>query len=326
MTDNLLTLDEPQADAPSLGGKPMFPAVFVLDNHRACNAACRMCPTQQQPIVDGEMPDEVFDAFVGQIGPRAAEIQQVLIGVHGEPLLDKKLESRVAKLVALGVRNVSINTNGSALTADRARKLVVAGTHDITIALDGHTAATFEAVRIGLKFDTVVRNAEQCLAIRNELGSSMRITLRLIIQSTNKHEIAAWSDHWRAKINATLDTLQVLPIHNWAYQKTLASGAGTTPCSSVFNAMVVSHDGTIPLCCLDHEPIYRLGNILDEPIETIFNGSRFKDIRDIHTSGKRNEMTLCNTCDRPETRALVEADDDFLKERERSFIWIRPTE
>jgi MoaA/NifB/PqqE/SkfB family radical SAM enzyme len=101
------------------------------------------------------------------------------------------------------------------LTPERARKMVEAGTRSIAISVDGFTPETYEATRIGLKYKTVVGNVENLVRVRDELGASMNITLRMIIQTTNAHEVAAWHAYWKERVNPQLDTFHFQPVHNW---------------------------------------------------------------------------------------------------------------
>ena len=114
-----------------------FPDFVTLDNHRACNARCRMCPTQNIPLEAGRMDDALFETICEQLQCFVHRIRRVQFGVHGEPLLDRSLEQRVARIKALGVNVIGVVTNGSALTAKRARRLLEAGVTYFILALDG---------------------------------------------------------------------------------------------------------------------------------------------------------------------------------------------
>src|SRR5215471_11024776 len=95
------------APYPSQRGEDIrYPSSITVDNHRACNALCRMCPTQNVSLTSGLMSDEVFDMLARQLSEFATKLFFVQFGVHGEPLLDKGLESRIRRLVDSGVPRV----------------------------------------------------------------------------------------------------------------------------------------------------------------------------------------------------------------------------
>jgi cyclic pyranopterin phosphate synthase len=65
----------------------------------------------------------------------------------GEPLVRRQIEKLVQMLAAVsGVEDLSLTTNGSALTKEKARMLKEAGLHRITISLDALDDATFMAM------------------------------------------------------------------------------------------------------------------------------------------------------------------------------------
>lgn len=65
----------------------------------------------------------------------------------GEPLVRNDLEELIRKLAAIeGVQDMSLTTNGSLLTAHKARKLYQAGLRRITVSLDALDDKTFTAM------------------------------------------------------------------------------------------------------------------------------------------------------------------------------------
>ena len=301
----------------------IHPSVITIDNHRSCNASCRMCPTQPFDVGSGAMTEAVFATLLTQIADFKDSVQFITFGVHGEPLLDKHLERRIAGLREIGIEDIRMNTNGSALTAERARTLIQAGTKSIAISVDGFTPESYEATRIGLKYQTVVGNVENLLHIRDELDAPMNVTLRMIIQTTNAHEVEAWHSYWKERINPQLDSFHFQPVHNWAYETKRRRDFGTTPCTDVTGTVVVSHDGKIPLCCLDHERQYDFGNILSRHLLDIYNDVQWRKVRTAHKTMQRNTLKMCGTCAFPEERLNTAASAEAYDEIESAFAWAR---
>jgi cyclic pyranopterin phosphate synthase len=116
-----------------------------------CNFRCTYC-----------MPREVFGADFHFL-PRAdllsfEEIARLArlfaaAGVRklrltgGEPLLRRDLEKLVALLAAVpGIEDIALTTNGSLLTAAKARALAAAGLGRVTVSLDSLDDAVFQAM------------------------------------------------------------------------------------------------------------------------------------------------------------------------------------
>lgn len=65
----------------------------------------------------------------------------------GEPLVRKNIEQLVEMLAPIpGIRDISLTTNGSLLTADKAKRLKAAGLSRITVSLDALDDPTFKAM------------------------------------------------------------------------------------------------------------------------------------------------------------------------------------
>ncbi len=65
----------------------------------------------------------------------------------GEPLLRRNLESLIAQIAAVpGIEDIALTTNGSLLTADKARALAEAGLQRITVILDAIDDGVFKAI------------------------------------------------------------------------------------------------------------------------------------------------------------------------------------
>ncbi len=116
-----------------------------------CNFRCVYC-----------MPKEVFDKDYKFL-PRAQlltfeEIEQVVraaaqLGVSkiritgGEPLVRRDLEALISQIRQVpGITDISMTTNASLLTAERARSLRAAGLQRITVSLDAIDDETFKRV------------------------------------------------------------------------------------------------------------------------------------------------------------------------------------
>jgi cyclic pyranopterin phosphate synthase len=70
----------------------------------------------------------------------------------GEPLVRKDIEILIERLAAIkGIQDLSLTTNGSLLTADKAKKLYDAGLRRVTVSLDSLDGETFGSMN-GINF------------------------------------------------------------------------------------------------------------------------------------------------------------------------------
>ncbi|HEV7759459.1 MAG TPA: radical SAM protein [Acidimicrobiales bacterium] len=174
---------------PTVRRIPPLPRRLQVEITGACNLRCRMCLVRYRPRIDkveGAFPLERFVALLDEL----PDLEQVTLQGLGEPLLHPDL---VAMVEAAKHRRIEVgfNTNGTLLTASRAEALVASGVDWMHVSIDGATAATFEHIRDGARFDRVVRNLRRLLDTRHRLGSTTpRIQLNTVLMRSNVHELA----------------------------------------------------------------------------------------------------------------------------------------
>lgn len=84
----------------------------------ACNAKCVMCPTRmstrQKAIIDGAL----FHKIISELKEHSQHVEQVWLGMHGEPFVDVNFAEKVDLCRRYGLKTV-ISTNGSLVTPER---------------------------------------------------------------------------------------------------------------------------------------------------------------------------------------------------------------
>jgi len=138
-----------------------------------CNLACKMCPV----VLREEKPPAFmgFEVFCSLLEQFPAMKQLHLQGL-GEPLLHPRFFDMVRHAARRGIE-VSTNSNLTALSERRAEACVKSGLARLHVSLDAAEAAAYEYIRVGARFDKVLRNlgwlneAKQRLrASRPEIG------------------------------------------------------------------------------------------------------------------------------------------------------------
>ncbi len=149
---------------------PPLPSHLQVEITSACNLRCVMCLVRYRPPVNklaGAMRPELFHRLVGELpGLRRLTLQGL-----GEPLLSPYLPEMIATAVRRGI-TVGFNSNATLLTRRRAAELVASGVDWLHVSLDGAGPATYEAVREGASFDTVVANLAGLVREKRAAGSA----------------------------------------------------------------------------------------------------------------------------------------------------------
>ncbi len=156
-----------------------------------CNFRCVYCMPRQQfgaghaflprrDLLTYEEIARVAQAFV-DLGARKLRI------TGGEPLIRHELEHLVANLAAIpGVDDLSLTTNASLLTRDKARILKSAGLKRVTISLDALDDRTFMAINdVDFPVSKVLEGIENA-----ETAGLAPIKVNMVIKrGVNEHSI-----------------------------------------------------------------------------------------------------------------------------------------
>jgi radical SAM protein with 4Fe4S-binding SPASM domain len=170
-----------------------LPQSLQLEVTSACNLRCAMCLVRYRPPVnkiDGAMSWPLFAGIVEELpGVRTVTLQGL-----GEPLLSPHLLDMIQLLKDRGAR-VGFNTNGTLLRRNVAERLVDMNLDWLHVSLDGSTAQTFESIRDGAAFETVVRHLSGLVAAKKRAGKSTPwIRVVFVAMQRNVQELPALVD------------------------------------------------------------------------------------------------------------------------------------
>lgn len=173
--------------SPTLSGR--YVNVF-MDQNNKCNLRCRMCgfaDPRVEALAARDLPRPLFDAIAAQLFLHANYVQ---LSMFTEPFMTADFPDRLALIKQYGVPQSHIITNGTLLTARAAEKIVDAQIATVTISIDGGTKETYEQIRVGARFENVVRNVHLLRAVR-DAHDSARPAIRF------NHVLSPWNiDHF----------------------------------------------------------------------------------------------------------------------------------
>ena len=265
-----------------------FPDVVRIETTNACNAKCVICPHHKMARPVRRMDNRLFAQIIDECA--VGRPKEIHLHNFGEPLLDKALEGRIRYAKQRTSARVKIFSNGSLVTRERARAMIEAGLDEIKISMDGATREEFQRIRPPLKYDQVVQNIKDLVAVRNEMGAATRI--RFACCSTSDKESTMQS------LENLVDGFSFGKIHNWhGPEETIEVGGVRKPCSRLWRTFTVLADGNVALCCLDYDGQVILGR-LDEKtrIEKIWNNDAYQRVRRLHREARQAELSLCRYC------------------------------
>ncbi|MDB4933269.1 MAG: Neopullulanase [Labilithrix sp.] len=174
-----------------------LPSRFFFSITERCNLRCAHCITHAPELTKSgaarTMTPAVLDALRDHLG-----LGTYFAFVHGGESLTAPILFDVMRAIreARGAEPyvAHLLTNGLLLGARAAERLADAGVSSISVSLDGATAATNDAIRLGGRFDDVKANLEEVLAWRRCEAVDLRIGLSFVVLQQNLHELGAFVD------------------------------------------------------------------------------------------------------------------------------------
>lgn len=287
---------------------PLFPSVLQVQTINRCNAACEFCPypytvhLQEKRVMEDALYSKIVDECV-----READLRDFVPMSKNEPLLDVKMEQRVAEFKAKAQPHqmVELVTNGSGLTPTRAQRLMQAGVDLITVSLNASNEQTYNRVMLNLSWKQVMGNLE---ALSKMDLSRVNVYLRFVVDQTNRRELLAFRKRWghfnlfQFNVNNRAGTVRnyekmVMKYNEWLSRLRRIGGSRLYPvCPYVFSLMHILENGNVPMCSNDWGDREILGNLREQSIREIYNSPRMNEIRELMLQGRFEEIEACREC------------------------------
>jgi len=261
--------------APRLKIVTQFPTHLDIELTNRCNLQCTMC--RRDNTNTGIMSVDVFkNVFDGGIP------DSVKLNWRGEPLMHPDLWFCIEYAKTIGVGEVAINTNGQLITEQHITDFNNAGLDWLIISVDGVTKETYEGIRKGGSFQTLLNNL---VLVRKKFKGGIRI--QICPQDSNIGEI----EKWKEKFKPLADCLRVGKLH-------AMDGSISAPysCYHPWRRLTISWDGNIYPCPADYRGIFKLGSIESGSIKKAWHSDRMNYLRNMLSTYGRSAISPCSEC------------------------------
>lgn len=210
---------------------------------------------------------------------------------QGESLIDSRFLQFCEILEETGI-HFGFTTNATLLNQELVKSLLeFKFFSSINFSLDGVSKPTYESIRLGAKYETVVENIDYFLNATKSRKKPYK-SMTFVCQDANRHELEDFIRKWHPRISINVNTLcrNGRPVeYKWKPER--------RPCQDVFSYMAVLTNGKVAACCRDYEYAMDLGKLGESSLAEIWHGSRYNELRRAQANGDYEKFPLCQDCD-----------------------------
>jgi radical SAM protein with 4Fe4S-binding SPASM domain len=296
-----------------------------------CNFRCEYCvqclDSEQQRQIGFEkqqMPLDIFQKAVDDLGAFPARPEAMIFAGHGEPLTHPRIDEMIGCAKRRNAaKRVEIVTNGSLLTLELSDRLIQAGLDRLRVSLQGLSAEDYERVcAVKLDFGDFLSNL--AYFYRNKQHTDVFIKIMDI--ALRKPEDAAGFHEVFDPLCHTAAVEYLFPFIEQIDHSAMGGSLSHTKhgegqarhvhiCAMPFYMLVVLPNGDVTGCCSIEPPVI-YGNVKEANLFQMWNGeTRGRFLRMLIRS--RSENPVCAKCAVPDYGMQQ---GDYLDEyRERLF-------
>ncbi len=280
-----------------------FPLHVSFESTNNCNLRCVFCSrTMKQSkgllAKSREMPIDLFKRIIDEGAGKGLKAIKLNTG-DTEPLLVKDLPERIAYAKKAGVLEVMFNTNATLLNEEKARMILEGGLDKLLISFDSPVKEKYESIRVGAKYDEVVRNIKGFCNLKKQSGQVKPfVGIQMVKMKDNAGEVDVFLKMFR-------DIVDIVKVGDYYNQQELnpedfrtgkKERVNTFACSQLWQRMHVRVDGTVIPCCGDVTNNLALGNANTSDLESLWRGSQLNNYRRLHLEGKWDKIEACRKC------------------------------
>ena len=289
------------------------PLFVSVEPANICQLHCPACPVGLRNNVSTELRNtnrfisrEIWQRTLSEVAQTAWTIQFYF---QGEPLLHKDLPQMIAEAHEAGLYTI-VSTNAQAMTPQLAEALVNAGLNRIIISMDGLTDESYNAYRVGGNLEQCKNALRWLREAKDRLHGHTTIELQCLRLRTNEHEWQAFKKQYKAfgADRLVFKTAQLYDYSNGhplmptnpRYSRYIQGPDGryhrkpiSKACLRVWTGCVITTTGDVLPCCYDKAHAHAYGNIMHQPLKTIFSNDKANTF---HRAALTHQPQICQEC------------------------------
>lgn len=278
----------------------------VIEVNGGCNYKCGMCPQtsgrEQQFLKKMSLTE--FEDIVAQCAQYGLNV--VNLEGSGEPTLNRDLP-RYIEIVKKYNAKPFMYSNGFLMKGQFMKDCVDAGLALMRYSIIGYNPEVYSKWMAIDAMAEVRRNALLMQDYIKETNSDCIVASYHLITDNNQieYEIEQYKTNW---IDIVKCQAEIWKMHNWSgvYEVKFKRKGDRRTCGRPFapdlTVRAGGNDGhrlSVAPCCqtLGRDSEAVLGNLDDTSLEDVWNGDRYKWLRQMHAEKRFDEVSFCKDCD-----------------------------
>jgi MoaA/NifB/PqqE/SkfB family radical SAM enzyme len=163
-----------------------YPRYVEIEVTTVCNRRCTICEhTYWKDQEERHLTFKEFKHIVDQF----PNLTWTNLTGEGSSFLNKDYLKMIRYLKSKSVP-VFLVDHFDYMDEDTAKQLIEMGVEGVYISIDGATRETYEAIRVGCRFERVLQNIRRFLELKKKMNSPIpEICFRYVVTTTNVHEM-----------------------------------------------------------------------------------------------------------------------------------------
>lgn len=285
------------------------PVVINFELWNECNESCVFCRDEKDnifdsnpsgsgnPIPKGKLP---FETYIKVLDTFSDRLILSVPYINGEPLMSKDIYRSIEAASSRKIGTL-IASNGILLNETNSRKLLEAGLDCLKVHISGFTNSIHAIEHRRGDVERIKKNLLRFVELQHQLNAKTIVLLDFIRYEHNKHEIELARAF--AKDNAMLFNIRPGNPKGMESTEPLQSTKPlplTVHCDWLWTVLTIDWDESIYPCC-DHvvwSGASAYGKAGQDQMNELWEGSKVREMREIHTSKGRLPIPICAQCPR----------------------------
>ena len=282
----------------------------VLEINNTCNIDCLMCKTSLATRKKGKISSDNLKLMLDRY--KDDGVETVSLHTIGDPLANPRLPEVFEELRARKMR-AGISTNG--LLLHRFVDLFL-NYRDvcslIRFSIDGATKPTYEKIRFGGIWETLIENLDTA---REKLApNGVILETNMVVSKDNIAEIGTYICLFRDYVRHPARDMTFNPINSLSPDTRYFNEVNLFPsytshnsdCRYMAGNTIFGHiDGEFSICCRDYDGSLRIGDLKKNSANEIRQSEYFAQMREQYYNKDYSKLPQCASCYKVDSRANV---------------------